>query len=37
MDFYINGMDTRVYQQGVACIRLYAPQGSKFKYELTIG
>jgi len=21
----------------VACIRLYAPQGSKFKYELTIG
>ncbi len=37
MDFYLKGMDSRVYQEGVSAIRFYAPKGSKFKYEISIG
>merc|ERR1711920_986716 len=37
MDFYPNGIDARVYQEGVSTVRFYAPKGSKFKYEVSIG
>merc|ERR1712194_448910 len=37
MDFYPAGLNNRVYQEGVSCVRFYAPKGSHFKYELRVG
>ncbi|CAD7971228.1 unnamed protein product [Amoebophrya sp. A25] len=37
LDFFLEGLDSRIYQEGVSAVRLYAPKGSKFKYEVAIG
>jgi len=37
MDFYPQGLDSAVYQDGVACLRIFGPSGSRFKYEVAIG
>ena len=37
LDFYINGMDSRVYQKGVCCVRFYCAKGSKFQFETSVG
>lgn len=37
LDFFINGVDSKIYQEGVCCVRFYAPKGSRFKYEVYLG
>ncbi|CAD7940774.1 unnamed protein product [Amoebophrya sp. A120] len=37
MDFYPEGLDNRIYQEGVSAVRFFAPKGSRFKYEVSIG
>mmetsp|Transcript_1192 Transcript_1192/g.2626 ORF Transcript_1192/g.2626 Transcript_1192/m.2626 type:complete len:158 (+) Transcript_1192:1291-1764(+) len=37
MDFHLEGLNNKIYQEGVAAVRLYAPKGTRFKYEVSIG
>lgn len=36
-DWFPNGNDQKIYKDGVCILRLYAPKGTKIKFEVTLG